>query len=136
LNLNKTSSRCSIIEVKQKLADYISHASQLLYTSKTQTNKVDPQLVNKINICKDKEIAMIRQYYDMVMNALAEERDKQIQEVVVTADQNIQMISSKGAPPHKSGKGSKIDIKLNNFCVELGKVVEGVDDTGIHIKEL
>lgn len=25
---------------------------------------------------------------------------------------------------------------MNNFCVELGKVVEGVDETGIHIKEL
>lgn len=136
LNLNKASSRCSIIEVKQKLEDYIGHASQLLFANKTQSNKVDPQLVNKINISKDKEIAMIRQYYDMVMNALAEERDKQIQEVVQTADQNIQILSSSVTSQNKSGKGSKIDIKLNNFCVELGKVVEGVDDTGIHIKEL
>lgn len=65
------------------------------------------------------------------MEALAQERDRHIAEIEDISDQNLQ--SSYGHGGHKK---PKVDIKLNNFCVELGKVVEGVDETGIHIKEL
>jgi hypothetical protein len=135
LNINKTDIRCSIVEVKQKLDDYIHNASQHLHTGKTSHTQVDPQLVSKVKACRDKEIAMIRQYYDKVMSAIKDERDRQISEISEIADNNVSQISQ---PKYsqKSQKGTKIDAKLNNFCIELGKVVEGVDDTGIHIKEL
>ena len=123
-------SRCSVIEVKQKLEEYISQADHLLTTAPSQPRgQIDPNLAAQVSAHRDKEIALIRQYYDQVMSALAQERDRHIAEISNICEQNL----NQSAQGHKK---PKIDIKLNNFCVELGKVVEGVDETGIHIKEL
>jgi hypothetical protein len=135
MSVNQQKFKCSIIEVKDKLDDYIDNADKLLRSESGQgQDQVDPSMINKINACKDKEIAIIRQYYERVMDALKQERDNHIAEVEAITDQNSQTFSqSVGAV---WGKKPKVDIKLNNFCIELGKVVEGVDETGIHIKEL
>lgn len=135
MEVNKKNLRCSVVEVKDKLDDYIENAGRLLGSNSSHNpTQADPSLVNKINSYRDKEIAIITQYYERVMDALKQERDNHIQEIASIAEQNTQMYShSYGVG---GGKRPKVDIKLNNFCVELGKVVEGVDETGIHIKEL
>ena len=135
MSVNKQKFKCSIIEVKDKLDDYIDNADKLLRSESGQgQDQVDPSMINKINACKDKEIAIIRQYYERVMDALKQERDNHIAEVEAITDQNSQTFSQ--SVGGVGGKMPKVDIKLNNFCIELGKVVEGVDETGIHIKEL
>lgn len=69
------------------------------------------------------------------MDALALERDNYISQIVSISEDNIEnLLSSNGTA--KSKKSSKNDMKLKNFGVELRKVLEGVDETGIHIKEL
>lgn len=138
MSIKKSNIKHSVVEVKDKLDDYIDHASQMLYSNKSKGTSAgaDPHLVSKIHAFKDKEIARVAQYYEQVMKAIAEERDNQIAEITEIAEQNIAQVSGSSYGYAKPQKNSKVDIKLNNFCIELGKVVEGVDETGIHIKEL
>ena len=82
LEINQKNLRYSIVEVRQKLEEYIDHTSQLLNkTNKGGYGDVE-SIITKINTCKDREIARIREYYDKVMDALAIERDKYITQIV------------------------------------------------------
>lgn len=78
---------------------------------------------------------MISQYYDKMMEALAFERDKHISQIVSLAESNISSLANSNNRNYPS-KPSKNDMKLRNFGIELGKVLDGVEETGIHIKEL
>lgn len=133
LEVNQEKDKYAIVEVKQKLEEYIDHTTELL-RSKPQRSQTD-DISTKISICKDREIAMIRQYYDKMMEALAYERDKHIAQIAQIADHNIASVSGY-QQNSRSTKPTKNDIKLKNFGIELGKVLDGVEDTGIHIKEL
>lgn len=76
----------------------------------------------------DKEIVKVREYYDKVIEALVQERDEKINEIGRINNQNIDFISQ------LSQSGG--DEKVENFKTELEKVISGVKETGIHIKEL
>ena len=113
LEINQQNLRCTVIEVKQKLDDYINHAQKLLYSNKNN-GRIDPNLASRINTCKDKEIAMVNQYYDRVIEALIEERDKHISEIIALSERNLAQLPA-GSNSSKPHKGSKVDVKLNNF---------------------
>ena len=81
LNINKNNLRCQVVEVKEQLRDYIGHADYLLGADSNSENMTDPSLAMKINAFKDREIALVRQYYDRVMDALSQEKDKHIREI-------------------------------------------------------
>ena len=125
----------TVVEVKQKLGEYINHTSELLRNKPRAHNQQKDEIINKIGICKDREVAMIRQYYDKMMEALAYERDRHISQITQVAEDNIQQLS-RGTYHVNGHKQNKNDIKLKNFGIELGKVLDGVEETGIHIKEL
>ena len=133
LDLNQEKDKYTIIEVKQKLDEYINHTSELLKSKPRSSNNED--VIMKIGICKDREIAMIRQYYDKMMEALALERDRHISQITAISEENIDT-AYQSHSQHKTSEHSKADIKLKNFGNELGKVLDGVEETGIHIKEL
>ena len=133
LDLNQNKDKYTIIEIKQKLNEYITHTSELLQSKPRSSNNED--IIMKIGICKDREIAMIRQYYDKMMEALTLERDRLISQITSIAEDNIDT-TYQSSFQHKTTEQSKADIKLKNFGNELGKVLDGVEETGIHIKEL
>lgn len=57
---------------------------------------------------------MVNQYYDRVIEALIEERDKHVSEIIALAEHNLSQLPL-GSNLSKSQKGSKVDVKLNNF---------------------
>ncbi|CAI2373752.1 unnamed protein product [Moneuplotes crassus] len=131
MNSNKSEAGYEIREVKEKLAEYITSADKLLKSGSTTNLNECQSSSEEITTIKDREIARVRNYYDQVMEALTQERDKHIAEIEHLSQQNLHALNGKN-----NSKKPKVDFKLNNFCIELSKVVEGVDDTGIHIKEL
>lgn len=75
LNINKNNLKCQIIEVKEQLEDYIGHADNLLGSGTNEGQLSDSNLSLQINTAKDKEITVIRQYYERKMDILEQERD-------------------------------------------------------------
>lgn len=135
IEINQKKLRHRVVEVKQKLSEFIEHTSKLLEAAPHNNIADAEQLIDKININKESEIERIREYYDSIIETLTAERDKYISQIDTIADQNIYALTNSLDNPNLK-KPSKYDIKLKNFGIELGKVLEGVDDTGIHIKEL
>jgi hypothetical protein len=76
----------------------------------------------------DKEIVKVREYYDKVIEALIQERDEKISEIGRVNNLNIDFIT-------QLTQGEERE-KAQNFRSELEKVISGVKETGIHIKEL
>lgn len=63
-----------------------------------------------------------------MIQALVEDRDNKIQEIGLLTNKNIEIINS---------IDTAVDYdKIKNFETELKKVISGVKETGIHIKEL
>ena len=135
IEINQKKLRHRVVEVKQKLSEYIEHTSKLIGVGSKESMRIDEQIVEKINNCKESEINKIREHYDKIIEALVMERDKWISQIDSIAEENISLISN-SLSTSKQSKPSKYDTKLKNFGIELGKVLEGVDETGIHIKEL
>lgn len=71
---------------------------------------------------------MIKQYYNQVIEALTKERDEKISKIGQLTNANLGLINSFSTDVDEE--------KLVNFEIELSKIVKGVRDTGIHIKEL
>lgn len=110
LAANKSKAGYQVLEVKEKLEEYINHADQLLQSGPTDGSMEDPNLATKITTAKDREIARIRKYYDQVIEALVQDRDRHISEIENLSQENLQSL---GAP--NGFKKPKADIKLNNF---------------------
>lgn len=135
IEINQKKLRHRVVEVKQKLSEYIEHTSKLLEVTPQNNIGDTEQMITKLSTCKEREIDRIREYYDSIIETLTAERDKYISQIDAIADQNIFILSNSWDNSNQK-RSSKYDIKLKNFGIELGKVLEGVDDTGIHIKEL
>ncbi|CAI2387580.1 unnamed protein product [Moneuplotes crassus] len=118
---------CNVIEISDYLQDLIKKTKEVCAKpsgSSHETNSVCSQIISE----NDKEISRIKEYYSKVMEALALERDEKIKEIGKVTNKNISKANSTDSP--------SLNEKVKNFENELLKVISGVKETGIHIKEL
>ena len=123
---------CNVMEIKDYLNNLImktkEHARKIHYSAgsvgTSRTNSICSQIISE----NDKEISRIKEYYTKVIEALTMERDEKIQEIGELTTKNIKIVNKI--------ENYGTEEKVNNFEQELLKVISGVKETGIHIKEL
>lgn len=108
-----------------KTKDYSRKSNSGTYSQiSNKTNSVCSQIISE----NDKEISRIKEYYSQVIEALTMERDEKIQEIGELTTKNIEIVNRI--------EDTDTEEKVHNFEQELLKVISGVKETGIHIKEL
>lgn len=120
---------CNVIEIKDYLNDLIQQTKNIASQGRVQERKRDTNSIcSQIISENDKEISRIKEYYNHVIEALTQERDVKIQELGQLTSKNIAIFNNIDDQSDAE--------KILNFESELRKVISGVKETGIHIKEL
>ena len=118
----------NVVEVKEYLSGLVRKSQEILSNNnsnhKHDTNEICAQIISE----NDREISLIRQYYNQVIEALTKERDEKINEIGKLTNKNVELVTS-------PGNGIEYE-RITNFGIEINKILDSVKDTGIHIKEL
>jgi len=120
---------CNVIEIRQYLNDLVNKSKEVLENCPPKVNTRDTSSISaQIMSENDKEIVRIKEYYDKVIDALVQERDEKIHDMNKLITKNVELVSNSIETTDAE--------KVANFEGELQKVISGVKETGIHIKEL
>ena len=81
LEQKQTDPHSKVIEIKEYLSGLVKRSQEILITqsssNKHDTNEICAQIISE----NDREISLIRQYYNQVIEALTKERDEKINEI-------------------------------------------------------
>ena len=104
---------CNVIEIRDYLKDLVKKSQEVLAqpsNSIPDTSSISAQIISE----NDKEISMIKQYYNKVIEALTQERDEKINEIGQLTNKNVEMVSN---------LEQKVDTeKVKNFGSEISKL--------------
>lgn len=85
---------CQVLEIRDYLTGLVKKSQEVASNgggSTTDTSSICAQIISE----NDKEISMIKQYYNKVIEALTQERDEKINEIGQLTNKNVDLVSQK-----------------------------------------